>query len=148
MKSFVRVIHSSRLSEIFCLENFLGGFLINCFNYNASRCDVFDISTSFLLWTVFCFQWRKTSVFKQGLISSPSERSQMTINCKYSIMGQTRKTNTIPIVTYFLCSKHELSWIIETETSFIKYFLFHRSFLKTTVYYQSSLPVFLHVSQV
>ena len=78
------------LSEISFLLNFLGGFPINWLSDNVSQCHVFNISTSFFLWTVFCFQWRKTSAFKQGLISSPSERSQMTINCKYSIMGQIK----------------------------------------------------------
>ena len=55
--------------------------------FHFSLCDVFNISTPFFLLTVFCFQWRKTSVFKQGPRSSPPERSQMTIKCKYSVIG-------------------------------------------------------------
>ena len=36
MLSFVRIILSSRLSQFFCLKNFLGGFLTNWFDDNVS----------------------------------------------------------------------------------------------------------------
>ena len=59
MQSFVRVIHSSRLSEIFCLQNFEGGFLINCFNDNVSHSDALNISTSFFSLNSFLFSVEK-----------------------------------------------------------------------------------------
>ena len=50
MLSFVRIILFSRLSQFFCLKNFLGGFLTNWFDdkFHYSLCDVFNISTPFL----------------------------------------------------------------------------------------------------
>ena len=61
MLSFVRIILSFRLSEIFCLQNFLGAFLINWFNDNGhySLCDVFNISTPFFSLNSFLFSVEK-----------------------------------------------------------------------------------------
>ena len=40
------------------------------------------------------------SAFEQGPISSPSERLQMTIKGKYSVMEYSRTTNAISLADY------------------------------------------------